>query len=438
MVARATPPGRSALAVVRLTGAPLDPVLEAIVRPMRPGAWRPGRTRRVELIRGGVAYDDGVAVVFRAPRSYTGEDLCELSLHGNPALVDHLLSCAVDAGARLAGPGEFTRRAVVHGRLDLVRAEAVDQVVRAVGIEGARIAREALAGGLSGRFAGLRDALLVCAAELEARLDWAGDDLALEDDAAVVARLAAVSAEARALAATAARGQALVDGVRIALVGPVNAGKSSLFNALVGVERAIVHPSPGTTRDVIEARARIGQVDAVLYDTAGERDDLEPIEALGLALGRRWTEEADLLLVVVPHPEGPGGSAASVLARTADRPRIVVVNGIDRPGEPVIPPGAVATSAVTGAGLDALRREIAARFAAQSVEGPVVASARQRDRLRAVAEAADQAIEALPFAGVAVAADAVTDAIAEIDAATGADPRESVLDAVFARFCIGK
>ncbi|MEZ4238925.1 MAG: GTPase [Myxococcota bacterium] len=433
VVAPATAAGRGALAVVRLSGAPLDPVLDALIRPVRPGPWRPGRARRVVLFDAAGDYDDGVAVVRRGPRSYTGEDLCEVALHGNPVLVARLLDAAVDAGARIAAPGEFTRRAVLHGRMDLVRAEAVDQLIRATGAEGARIAHQAVAGALGTTYAALRDRLLDAAAELEARLDWADDDLALEDDAAVLARLADVAAEARALAATFAAGRALVDGVRIALVGPVNAGKSSLFNRLVGAERALVHEQPGTTRDVVEARAPCGPLAATWLDTAGERATDDPIEALGLALGRRLADDVDLLLVVVPAPAPE--AAAEVLARTADRPRLVVHAQCDRAAPP---PGALATSSRTGEGIDALRDAIVARFGAGEAHAATVASARQRDRLLAVAALCDEAAQALPLAGPAVAADAVTAAVAEIDAATGADPREAVLDRVFARFCIGK
>jgi tRNA modification GTPase len=435
VVAPATAPGRAALAVVRLSGHPLDPVLDRLIRPLNPGPWRPGRTRRVALFDGHGEYDDGVAVVRRGPRSYTGEDLCEIAMHGNPLLVARLIDAAIDAGARVAAPGELTRRAVVNGRIDLVRAEAVDQLIRATGREGARIAREALTGALGQRFGALRDALLDAAAELEARLDWPDDDLALEDDAAVTARLQGVADEARRLAASFTAGRALVDGVRIALVGPVNAGKSSLFNRLVGDDRALVHDAPGTTRDVIEARAEIGPLVATLLDTAGERDTDDPVEAMGLALGRRLTEGVDLLLVVLP---AAGPPQPALLERTAGRARIVVHNGVDRRDAAPAPPGSVATSARTGEGVEDLRAAIVAAFDAGHASPATLASARQRDRLAAAAALVDDAVRALPEAGVAVAADAVTAAVEELDAATGADTREAVLDRVFARFCIGK
>jgi tRNA modification GTPase len=321
---------------------------------------------------------------------------------------------------------------VVHGRLDLVRAEGVDQLIRATGSEGVRIARDAVSGRLGIALGEIRAALVGVVAELEARLDWPGDDLAYETDAALVSTLAATAARSRALADTFRAGRIRVEGARVALVGPVNAGKSSLFNALLGQERALVHPTPGTTRDVIEARRIVGGVEITLLDTAGDRSTSDPVEALGLALGRRMVEDADLVLQVIPATPQP-----PELPPPVDR-GILVYNGIDRPGVAPPPPGAVPTSALTGAGVDRLVEAIAAALGARSDPGLVLASARQRDRLEAVARAIDEAIEALPLAGVAVAADRAVEALEEIDAATGADTREDVLDAVFARFCIGK
>lgn len=438
-MAAATPWGRSALAVVRLTGDDLAPVLDRILRPMRRGPLEAGRPRRIEVFDDDGVFDDGVAILLRGPHTATGHDLCEITVHGNPLIVHRLVDAAVAAGARVAQPGEFTRLAVLSGRLDLLRAEAIDQVIRATSPGGLRLGRLGLTGILSERIAPLRQGLVELTAELEARLDYPGDELALADDAALLTQLSEVAAGCRRLASGHTAGRVLVDGARIALVGAVNAGKSSLFNRLVGQPRALVHDSPGTTRDVVEARCWIGPLQVTLLDTAGERQTSDPIEAAGLALALALIEDVDVLIVVLRA--GAGGATRAVeeavLARTADRRRVIVYNGVDRSsGEP--PPGAIPTSALTGAGLQDLREALIASLGIGDRADALIASARQRDLLLQVARAAEEAAEALPLAGVAVAADLLTDGIAGLDTLTGADTREDVLDAVFARFCVGK
>jgi len=439
VVAAATPFGNAALAVVRLDGEPLDGVLDRVAAPLRPGPWKAGRARRVSFIDARGVYDDGVVVVRRGPRSYTGNDHAEIGLHGNPLLVARLVDACLTAGARAAGPGELTRRAVVNGRMDLLAAEGVDQLVRATSMEGARIARDGLSGALGAEVGIVREALLAAAAELEARLDWPDDDLALAGDDEVLASVAYAGATCGRLAATFEAGHALVDGVRVAIVGPVNAGKSSLFNALLGRTRALVDPRPGTTRDVVEARCALGPLTVTLLDTAGEREATDPVEAAGLALARGFVEEADLLLVVVrASPDAPDAVERALLARTADRRRLVVYNGVDRSPVAAAGEGWWATSALTGAGIPELIAAIASLAGGAAGEGLLVASARQRDRLLAVEAACEEARVAFFEAGVAAAADAVVRGIEELDTLTGADTREDVLDAVFARFCIGK
>lgn len=438
IVAAATPWGRSALAVVRLTGDGLDPVLQQICRSMHGAVLEHGRPRRVEVFDTDGVFDDGVAVLRRGPGTATGHDLCEITVHGNPLIVGRLVDAAVAAGARVAQPGEFTRLAVLSGRLDLIRAEAVDQVIRATSPGGLRLGRLGLTGALSERIAPLRRALVEATAELEARLDYPADELALASDEALVAQLSSAAEAAVRLASGHTAARALVDGARIALVGAVNAGKSSLFNRLIGQQRALVHDSPGTTRDVVEARCRIGPLQITLLDTAGERSTSDPVEAAGLALAQELIEDVDVLVVVLRA--GPGGDPRveeEILARTVDRRRVIVYNGIDRPGASP-PPQAIPTSARTGAGLQALEAALIASLGIGDQADALIASSRQRDLLQQVAAAVQDAIEALPLAGVAVAADLLTEGLAGLDTLTGADTREDVLDAVFARFCIGK
>ena len=441
VVAAATPWGHGALALVRLSGPGLLEVLEGFVHPFAGWPVPPGRTRRVRLRDAEGVFDDGVLVLGRAPHTLTGEDTAEITCHGNPLLVERLVRAAIVSGARLAERGEFTRRAVVNGKLDLIAAEGVLQVSRARTARGVAIGRDALEGRLSAFVHQTREALATAAAELEARLDYPADELALEDDAAVSARLREVARACEALAATMPAGRALVHGARVALVGAVNAGKSSLFNALLGRQRALVHETPGTTRDVLEAPAQLGRVAVTLLDTAGERATADPVEAAGLALARELVADADLLLVVLrAAPDAPSATEREILERTAGVPRVLVYNGVDRAPVAPAPAGALATVAPAGRGVASVREAIVRALLGEEPlsERLVIASARQRDRLAEVARLAVEAVEALPGAGPAVAADATTRALEVLDELTGADPREAVLDRLFARFCIGK
>lgn len=434
IVACATGYARSALALVRLSGPGVHDVLAGCCRPR--GGWPPARRARLaRFFDADGVLDEGLVTLFEADASYTGEASAELSCHGNPLLVERLVQAAVTAGARVAEPGEFTRRALLHGRLDATRAEAVLQSIEATSARGLQVARAGLDGAVAGLTGDLRAGLTGAIAELEAWLDYPDDDLALTDEGSLVASLEALAARARAAAETFRAGRAWVDGARVALVGPVNAGKSSLFNALGGSVRALVSAVPGTTRDVLERRVDLGGVAVTLLDTAGERD-AEGLEAEGIALGRVLTDDADLVVVVVPAhaPDTAGG----VLARTAGRHRLIVWNHRDRAA---VPDGALATSATTGAGLEALT--LAVRDALVGEEpgaaSVVIASARQRDLLLAVSRAVGGAIKALADgAGVAVSAEALYEGLARLDALDGRDSREAVLDELFRRFCIGK
>jgi tRNA modification GTPase len=425
---------------VRLSGADLASVMASVVKPM--GApLQVGRSQRVTLSDGSGAFDDGLAVLGRGPQTYTGEDTLEVTCHGNPLIVSRLLAAFTACGARIAEPGEFTKRAVVNGKLDLVSAEAVDQICRATTQGGIAIGRAGLDGRIGAFLGRWRRDLVGVAAELEARLDYPADELARVSDAHLVHSLQRASAACRDLADTYSAGRHLVEGARVALVGAVNAGKSSLFNGLLERRRALVHETAGTTRDVLEVPVSICGCAVTLLDTAGERVTEDPIEAAGLALARELVDEADLLLVVLrARLDGPSPVERALLERTSERRRLVVYNGVDVPGCAVAPVGAISTSAVEGWGLDDLRHAIADSLMGESTraDAVMIASARQRDRLIATADAVDEGLESLPIAGIAVAADAVTRGIDELDAMTGADTREDVLDALFARFCIGK
>ena len=441
VVAAATPWGRAALGVVRLSGEDCEEVINRFVLPLGEAGFAPGRVRRAAFFDAAGVFDDGTIALGRAPRTFTGEHTAELTCHGNPLIMRRLLDAAVAAGARVASPGDFTRRAFMHGKMDLIGAEAVLQVSEARTEQGLSVARAAMDGRLGAFLAEQRGALIGLAAELEARLDYPADELALVGDEALVSQLRLVASRCASLAETSSAGRVWVHGARVALVGAVNAGKSSLFNALLGSTRALVHATPGTTRDVVEATCEIEGLAVTLMDTAGERITNDPVEAAGHALAAELVATADLVVVVLRAREGGLSDVErEIVERTAARPSLLIYNGVDLPGHAASPPGAVATIATRGEGLGAVRAALGAALVGETARETslVIASHRQSDRLHAVSRLIEEAVVALEPAGVAVAAALVTDAIEVLDEVTGADTREDILDGLFSRFCIGK
>lgn len=428
IVALATPAGHAATSLLRLSGAGcLD-----FARALCPGgpAWRPRRSalRRLRAADGGLI-DEALVVWMPGPGTFSGEDCLELSLHGNPILVAQALERCAELGARMARPGEFSRRALLNGRLDLLRAEALSALISArspLGLGAARAAAE-----LEAQLEPLRDRALDLAAALEARLDYPGEELGLDDDAAVGAGLRALAGEARSWAAGWAVSRRRLEGARVLLEGPVNAGKSSLFNALLGVDRAIVSDRPGTTRDLLERSLMVEGLEITLFDAAGERDDPDPIEAEGIARGRAMAAQVDLRL----HLCRPGDPAPA--PAPAGPERWLVMSHAPVPVETDLPVRFFVDSP-SGAGVDALRAALRAALGEGSAVHSVV-SQRQHGLLLGIAERLEAAAEALMgWAGVAVAAEACTEALELLGELRGDDVREEVLDRLFARFCIGK
>jgi tRNA modification GTPase len=429
IVAAATPWGHAAIAVVRLSG-------DGVSAALRKVCGRVPAARRVVHVRfrdaGGV-FDDGLVSFHPAPRSYTGEDVAELSCHGNPLLVERLVAACTAAGARLAGPGEFTRRAWRNGRIDLPRAEAVLQALTATSAEGLRVARAGLDGAVSTAAEALRLGLVDVAAELEAILDYPGEDLLFASDQTLATRLRALGDDARGLAGSFPAGRFAVDGATVALVGPVNAGKSTLFNALLGRERALVSPTPGTTRDVVESVLQLPAMRVTLLDTAGDRVAEDPVEAAGVSLGRASAAAADLRLAIVDLRRPDRATVDAVEA-----PRIVVGTFADL--APAAPAWVdVVTCAPRRDGIAALAAAIPRALRGEAPGGAalVVASQRQRDLFAEVGLAIDAAVHGF-VAGPAVVAEQLYVAVGALDALVGRDTREAVLDRLFQRFCVGK
>jgi tRNA modification GTPase len=426
IAAVATARGPGGIAVVRLSGPEARAIAEAMV-----GRALPAR----RLVRGiardarGARLDEVLAVAMPAPSSFTGEDVAEIHGHGGVVNAGRLLRETLERGARLAEPGEFTRRAVEHGKLDLAEAEGLLAVIEAGSERAWRVAQAQLEGALSTEVAALRARLVVVLAEIEACVDFPEEGLEFLAAGSIADEVRGVGAACAALAASFRLGRALRDGVEVALIGPVNAGKSSLFNALVGKERAIVAAEPGTTRDFVEARVEWNGVAVTLIDTAGERDVAGEVERRGIELGRTRAASADVRVWIDERGAAPPTAA----------PATVIVRSKCDLGGPA-PPDSIATSARTGEGLDVLRARVLELAGASGADDAVlVTTERQRGALERAAASLAQTADALAAkrAPELVAVDA-RDALRALASLTGGDVGEDVLDELFARFCIGK
>ncbi len=447
IVAPATPAGRGALGVVRVSGPGARRVCRELLGEDAPEprrAWV--RTAR----RDGAPIDRVVAVFWEAPCTPTGEDLLELTAHGSPEILRALTEAACAAGARPAEAGEFTRRAFTHGKLDLAQAEGVEALISARGERARRAALDRLDGGLSRRVTEARAPVLELLTLLEARLDHPDEDIAPLADDRAVETLTALRVPVERLLAAYDRGRAEREGLRVCLVGRPNAGKSSLLNALLGRDRAIVAPTPGTTRDTLEEHASVGGLSAVLVDTAGLRDDAsDPAEAEGVARAERALASCDVAVLVVDAARTPDASddrmreRALALAAREGRPVVVANNKTDLLQDHAALSGGVDISAKTGAGLDALVRAIAAAAGAAPVdEGEtLLVGARDRDALACALEALDAAraeVAAHPGCWEDRVAGRLRDAHARLGQVLGEGAPDEVLHAVFSRFCVGK
>lgn len=422
------------IGVVRVSGPAALPAARAVASAL-PAAPTPRHAYFTPLVDAdGRVLDEGLALYFAAPASFTGEDVVELQAHGAPRLLSLLLEGVLrHPCVRPAEPGEFTRRAFLNGRLDLARAEAVADLVAAESEAQVRAAAAQLSGQLSARLAAVRQPLVALHADLEGVLDF--PDEAEGADAELVPRLAAVRADVDALLADGRAGALVRRGARVVLYGPVNAGKSTLFNRLVGAARALVDPEPGTTRDVLEARVELGGLAVTLVDTAGLRGDPGRLEALGIARAREALQGADVAVLLVP-PESTAEALAAWRAEAADAVRVELISKADQPGAMTLE-GALPVSGETGLGVEALQAALAARLG--GVSGAVrVTSERHLDALRRAADALERAQVAATASTLEVVSGEVGLALAALADITGEDVSSELLDAIFARFCIGK
>ena len=463
IVAAATPAGRGSVGIVRLSGPAVARIGEALLG----GALPPPRyAARARFAGGdGAIIDEGLALFFPAPHSYTGEDVLELQGHGGPVLMESLIARAIALGARRALPGEFTQRAYLNERMDLAQAEAVADLIDAGSEAAARAALRSLQGEFSARVRAIDEALAQLRAHVEATIDFPTDEIDLLADGAVQARLRAARAQCAALQAAAQQGRLLTEGLCVVIAGAPNAGKSTLLNRLAGHEAAIVTDIAGTTRDVLRERITLEGVPLLLLDTAGLRDSSDAIETEGVRRARAAMAEADRVLFLVDAAADP---EARSLAAERDRlppgvPVTVVYNKVDLTDAPgaagengaagegarvkaelarALPAGVAVlrVSARTGAGLDALGRHLleAAGYRAPD-SGTLSARRRHLEALNATAAALDAAEHQCTVAGAGeLVAEELRAAQAALGGITGAGTADELLGRIFATFCIGK
>ena len=439
IAAVATAPGVGGVGIVRLSG----PAAAAIARTLcGRQALRPRHAHHVRFLDAdGEVLDDGIVLLFEAPASYTGEDVVELQGHGNPVLLQALVARCCALGARMARPGEFTERAFLNGRLDLAQAVAVADLVAAGDLTAARAARRSLEGRFSHRVEALADELLAIRVHAEAAIDFADEPLETLGGAQLVARLQRARADLAALLGDAERGRRLRDGLHAVIVGPPNAGKSSLLNALAGSERAIVTDVAGTTRDLLRETVHVDGAELVLVDTAGLRDAGDTIEREGMRRARDELGRAGLAIAVVDARDPDAGRAA-VAADLDGVPQVLWLhNKADLlPADaPPVPDGALRVSATTGAGMAALHARLRALVVGDaSGEGEFTARARHVDALRRAQRGLEAAAAALDAEALDLAAESLRDAHHALGDITGRVDADALLGHIFSRFCIGK
>lgn len=458
IVAQVTPRGEGGVGIVRVSG-PAAATLPGVLFPTVRGDWRSHTARMGTVVdpADGSPVDVALGLLMRTPRSYTGEDVFEIQCHGSPLVLERVLRICLHAGCRAARPGEFTLRGFLNGRLDLAQAEAVLDVVRARTNAGLSLAMQQLSGRLSGRVEPLRQTLVGVLAHMEAQVDFVEDDIPPQPDGSLVDRLRETRAAVVTLLAGADEGIVLREGATLSIVGSPNVGKSSIMNGLLGLERSIVTPIAGTTRDTVEEMLQVGGVPFRAIDTAGIAETDDPVERIGVERSRAALACADIMLLVLdrsrPFSELDGLALAAVQAAVTDAdgkdhaPRVIVaLNKSDLPARlegrawtEVGPVAVVESSAVATGGLEGVRTALArAAFGGERHE-VVVASVRHRDALRRCETALGDALHGLgsgvPLDLISFDVRAATQALGEI---TGADVDEELLDRIFRDFCIGK
>jgi tRNA modification GTPase len=448
IVALSTPPGRSGIGVIRLTGPHSLQIARTLVQNNR---FTPepnqARLQTVYDLESGDALDSALITFFKSPHSFTGEDVLEISCHGSPVLLRRLIDLILKLDARLAGPGEFTLRALSHGRINLSQAEAIRDLINAQTESAIKQAARQLRGELSNYLQPVKDGLVDIIVPLESSLEFVEDDLPDIAIGRISSNLHDLIEKIEKLATTFRSGKLLRDGLKVTLAGRPNVGKSSVFNGLLSSDRAIVTDVPGTTRDSLSEMINLDGVPVLLIDTAGMRDTTDKIENLGVERTRRAIADADLTVVVLDGSEPLASEDREVLDSVSDLPHLVALNKSDlesfslsyckeRISAPVVP-----VSAKTCAGLDNLRGAILKPFADRSItdSGLLITEARHHDLLRRTQTSLESSAQLLEQrASEELVLAGLYDALRFLGQITGETTTEDVLSQIFATFCIGK
>ena len=459
IVALATPTGRSGIGVVRLSG--LGTI--ATARKLTGDEGFEFVPRHAHLVRlsnpaSGEVIDEAIITYFKAPNSFTGEDVVEISCHGSPVLLRRVIDICLELGARMAEPGEFSLRALANGRMNLAQAEAIRDLIDAQTVASARQAVRQMRGEFSHQLQPIKDELLDVIVVLESALEFVEDDLPETQSDAVRARLSKIADEVDRIAGTFKAGRLIRDGLRVALVGRPNVGKSSLFNALLGSDRAIVTDIAGTTRDQIHERFTIGDIPVSLIDTAGLRETTDTVESIGVERSRRTMADADLVLVMVDASEDLTEEDREIIDSVEELNHLLVVNKIDKTGPDTISDirteisdldpsfngrrsTVISVSARTGEGLNDLRRAIVEPFTPQdaSSNGFLVTDARHHDLLVRSASEIRHSIDLLDArASEEITLIGLHNGLRYLGQITGETTTEDMLTRIFSTFCIGK
>jgi tRNA modification GTPase len=444
IVALSTPTGRSGIGVIRVSGSSVEDIARQFFRGSSELRHRQATVGRWESAAGEVV-DEVVGVLYKRPNSYTGEDVLEIGAHGNPLVLSHIIRMIQSAGVRLALPGEFTLRAVAHGKLDLIQAEAVREFIEAQTDGQARIALRQMEGAVSKQVSPLKDRLVSLIAHLEAGIDFAEDDVELPDEKKSADELLEIRMALEELQRTYSYGRLLSAGVRVVIAGRPNVGKSSLFNRLVLMERAIVTEVPGTTRDVLSESSDLNGIPVRFFDTAGVRETADRVEQIGVSRTLETLAEADIALLIVDGSSRLGEEDRAIQERIRGLPHLVVANkqdialDIDPALEELRP---IWISARTGEGLDALRESIERILGGDRAQGfgdSILTTARQNETVSSsiVSLAAGESALRSGTPHEMALLD-IYQGLSFLNELTGETTTEDILGRIFSTFCVGK